>query len=120
MYMEANEPPLEERRLKLSMNYYLKTRACTYNPGHHALHEFDPTKRDMYLPRPNRKEGMTRPPVQPIGLKVEETMASAEIDLETVCPQKTPTFPPGTHEYGPKRHSLIEGVSKCMITREEA
>ena len=29
MYTEANEAPLEERRLKLSMNYYLKTRACT-------------------------------------------------------------------------------------------
>ena len=63
---------------------------------------------------------MTRPPAKPIGLKVEEAMTSAEIDIETVCPLKTPTFPPGTHEYDPKRHSLIEGVSKCMITREEA
>ena len=120
MYTEANEAPLEERRLKLSMNYYLKTRACTDNPAHHALHEFDPTTRDMYLPRPNGKGGMTRPPAKPIGLKVEEAMTSAEIDIETVCPLKTPTFPPGTHEYDPKRHSLIEGVSKCMITREEA
>ena len=57
---------------------------------------------------------------QPIGLKVEEAMTSAGIDVETVCPLKTPTFPPGTHEYDPKRHSLIEGVSKCMTTREEA
>ena len=63
---------------------------------------------------------MTRPPAKPIGLKVEEAMTSAEIDIKTVCPLKTPTFPPGTHEYDPKRHSLIEGVSKCMITREEA
>ena len=47
-------------------------------------------------------------------------MTSAEIDIETVCPPKTPTFPPGTHEYDPTRHSLIEGMSKCMITREEA
>ena len=46
-------------------------------------------------------------------------MTSAEIDIETVCPLKTPTFPPGTHEYDPKGHSLIEGVSKCMITIEE-
>ena len=120
MYTEANEAPLEERRLKLSMNYYLKTRACTGNPAHHALHEFDPTTRDLYLPRPNGRGGMTRPPAKPIGLKVEEAMRSAEIDIETVCPLRTPTFPPGTHEYEPKRHSLIEGVSKCMITREEA
>ena len=47
-------------------------------------------------------------------------MTSAEIDVGTVCPLKTPTFPPGTHEYDTKRHSLIEGVSKCMITGEEA
>ena len=109
---------LEERRLKLSMNYYLKTRACTDNPAHHALHDFDPTTKDLYLPTPNGKGGMTQPPAKPIGLKVEEAMTSAEI--ETVCPLKTPTFPPGTHEYDLKRHSLIEGVSRCMITREEA
>ena len=118
MYTGDNEAPLEERRLKLSMNYYLKTRACTDNPADHALHEFDPTTRNLYLSKLNGKGGMTRPLAEPIGLKVEEAMTSAEIDLETVCPLKTPTFPPGTHEYDPKRHNLIEGVSKCMITRE--
>ena len=120
MYTEANEAPLEERRLKLSFNYYLKTRACTDNPAHHALHEFDLTTRDLYLSKPNGKGGMTRSPTQPIGLKVEEALTSAEIDAEMVCPLKIPSFPPETYEYDPKRHSLSEGVSKCMITREEA
>ena len=41
LYTEVNEAPLEEYRLKLSMHYYLKTRACIYNPAHHSLHEFD-------------------------------------------------------------------------------
>ena len=120
MYTEANKTPLEERRLKLSMHYYLKTRACTDNPAHYALHEFDPTTRDLYLSKPNGKGGMTRPPTQPVGLNVEEALTSAEIDAEMVCPLKMPSFPPGPHEYDPKRHSLIEGVSKFMITREEA
>ena len=40
---QANEAPLEERRLKLSMHYYVKIRACIDNPAHHALHEFDRT-----------------------------------------------------------------------------
>ena len=62
MYTEANETPLEERRLKLSMHHYLKTRACTDNPAHYALHEFDPTTRDLYPSKPNGKGGMTRPP----------------------------------------------------------
>ena len=120
LYTEANEAPLEERRLKLSMHYYLKTRACIDSPAHHALHEFDQTNRDWYAPRPNGRGGMTRPPASPVGLKAEEAMASAEINAELVCPQRTPNFPPGTHNYDPKRHDLIEGVSKCMISGQEA
>ena len=120
LYTEVNEAPLEERRLKLSMHYYVKTRACIDNPSHHALHEFDRTTRDLYAPRPNGRGGMTRPPAPPIGLKVEEAMTSTEINAELVCPLRTPNFPPGTHDYDPKRHNLIEGVSKCMISRQEA
>ena len=102
------------------MHYYLKTRACTDNPAHRALYEFDPTTRDLYIPRTNGRGGMTRPPTQPIGLKLEEAMTSAEINVESACPLKTPIFPPGAHEYGPKKHNLNEGVSELMISREEA
>ena len=84
--------------------------------AHHALHEFDPTIKDLYLPRPNGRGGMTRPSTQPNGLKLEETMTSAEIDVELVFPLRTPSFPRGTHEYDTKKHNLIEGRRKCMIT----
>ena len=47
-------------------------------------------------------------------------MTSAEMDAELVYPLRTPNFPSGTHDYDPKRHDLIEGVSKCMISRQEA
>ena len=80
LYTETNEAPLEERRLKLPMHYYLKTRACIDNPAHHAWHEFDQTIRDLYAPRPNGRGGMTRPPTPAIGLKVEAAMASADIN----------------------------------------
>ena len=80
LYTEANEAPVEERRLKLSMHYYVKTRACTDSPAHHAMHEFDRTTRDFYSPRPKGRRGMTRSPAPPIGLKVEEAMTSAEIN----------------------------------------
>ena len=63
---------------------------------------------------------MTRPPVPAIGLKVEAAMAYAEINAEFVCPLGTPSFPPGKHDYHPKRQHFIEGVSKRMISREEA
>ena len=68
----------------------------------------------------NGRGGMTRPPAPPIGLKVEEAMTSAEINAELVCPLRTPNFPPGTHDYDPKRHDLIEGVSRCIISGQEA
>ena len=120
LYTEANEAPLEERRLKLSMHYYVKTRACIGNPAHHALHEFDRTTRDLYAPRPNGRRGMTRPPAPPIGLKVEEAMTFAEINAELFCTLRTPNFPPGTHDYDPKRHDPNKGVSKCMICGQAA
>ena len=120
LYTETNEAPLEKRRLKLSMHYYLKTRACINNPARYALPEFDQTTRDLYVPRPNGRGGMKRPSTHPIGLKVEAAMASAEIDAKLVRPLRIPAFPPGTHNYNPKRHNLIEGVNKCMISRPEA
>ena len=83
---------------------------CSYNQ----------TTRDLYAPRPNGRGGMTRPPAPPIGLKIEEAMTSAEINAELVCPLRTPIFPPGTHDYDPKRHNLIEGVNKCLISGQEA
>ena len=103
LYAETNEAPLEERRLKLSMNYYLKTCACIENPAHHVLHEFDQTTRDLYAPKPNWRGGMSRPPTRPVGLNVEAAVASAEINVDLICPL---------------RHNLIEGVSKCMISWE--
>ena len=102
------------------MHHYLKTGACTDNPAHQALYEFDPTTRDLYLCKPHEKGSMTRLPTQPIGLKVEGALPSAEIGAEMVCPLKIPSFPPGTHGCNPERHSLIKVVSKFIITREKA
>ena len=47
-------------------------------------------------------------------------MASAEINVELVCPLKISSFRPGIYDYGAKRHNLIWGVSKCMISSQEA
>ena len=91
-----------------------------WNPAHHALHKFGQTTRDLYAPKPNGQGGMSRPPTRPVGLSVEAAVASAEINVDLICPLRQPSFPPGTHKYDPSRHNLIEGVSKCMISREEA
>ena len=92
----------------------LKTRACIKNPPHHALYEFDQTSRNL-SPSPNRGGGVTRPTTRPIGLKVKAAVASAEINVDLICPLRTPSFPLGTHEYNLTRHNLIEGVSKYNL-----
>ena len=46
-------------------------------------------------------------------------MTSADINAELVYPLRTP-FPPGTRDYDPRRHDLNEGVSKHMISEQEA
>ena len=87
------------------MHSYLKTRASIDSSAHHGLHEFDRANRDLYAPRPNRRGP-------------EEAMTSAENNAELVYFLRTPNFPQGTHDYDPKRHELLEGVSKCMISRQ--
>ena len=43
------------------LDFELKTRACTSKQAYHALHEFDGTTRDLYVPRPNGRGNMTGP-----------------------------------------------------------
>ena len=52
--------------------------------------------------------------------KVEAAMASPEINVELVCPQKISNFRPGIYDYDAKRHNLIWRVTKCMISSQEA
>ena len=66
------------------------------------------TTTDVYVSIPNGRGSMT-----PAGLKVKAAIASAEIKIELVCPWGHPAF------FDSKRHNLLIGVSKCMITRSE-
>ena len=48
------------------------------------------------------------------------SVKTAQVNAKLVCPVRTPSFPPGTHDCDAKRHNLIVGVSKCMISRQDA
>ena len=76
-----------------------------------------PLDTGMPLAKWERRNDPTSTPV--IGLEIEAAIAFAEINAELVCPLRTRSFPPGTHAYDHKRDDLIEGVSKCMISRQE-
>ena len=45
-------------------------------------------------------------------------MTSKEICLHLVCPLRTPSSSPGTHEFNLKRYVFIEGARKCMTITE--
>ena len=75
---------------------------------------------DIYAPRLNIRGGMIRLPAPPIGLKSRGSHDLCRDQCRILCPLRTPKFPTGTHNYDPKRHDLIEGVSKCMTSGQEA
>ena len=62
LYTEANEAPLEERRLKLSMHYYVKTRACIENP---KINSTEPL--EIYM-LPGQMEEEAWPDLRPLPL----------------------------------------------------
>ena len=108
LYTEANEAPLEERDLKLSMDYYLKTRACI-------------NTRELYVPMQNGRGGMTGPPAYPIGLKVEAAMASADVKVESVCPPIWPDRKPRLSSMSIKKlkdHMMMSILMAPKWTRE--
>ena len=118
MYAEANEAPLEERRLKLSINYYLKTRACTDNLAHHTLHNFEPTTRDLYHPRPNGKGGMT-----PCKTHRSQSRGSHEICRDwhwNGLPPEDTNLPARNTWIRTEETQPHWRGQQCMITREEA
>ena len=59
-------------------------------------------------------------PTTPVGLKVEAAMTFVEINTELVYRPRIPSFPPGTPDFDPEKHSLIEGASECVISKQEA
>ena len=85
LYTEANEAPLAERRLNLSMHFYVKL--VPVLTIQHIMPCMNSTESlQIYMLLGQMEGGMTRPLAPPIGLKVEEAMTSAEINAELVCP----------------------------------
>ena len=120
LYAEANEPPLEERRLKLSMHYFFKICAMPDNPAYLAMDKFDRSTKQLYKVRPNGRGGMIRPPTAPVGLRMKAAMKEADIDTSKISPLDIPDLPPGTHAFDPESDNLIEGVTKVEISSSHA
>ena len=89
LYAEANEPSLNLRRKKLSLQYYLKLKSNRDNPTHKVV--FEPLYKDDFL----IKEKV----IPPFSLRCEVDIDCVDCDLEDVAnykisevPSKSPTY----------------------------
>ena len=83
LYAEANEPSLNLRRKKLSLQYYLKLKANRENPTHKAV--FEPLYKDEFI----QKDRI----IPPFSLRCEADMNCIDIDLEDVANHKISEVP---------------------------
>ena len=83
LYAEANEPSLNFRRKKLSLQYYLKLKSNHDNPTHKAV--FEPLYKDEFLKRENV--------IPPFNLRCEADISCLDCDLEDVANYKISEVP---------------------------
>ena len=82
LYAEANEPSLNLRWKKLSLQYYLKLKSNRDNPTHKAV--FEPLYKDEFI----QKDRI----IPPFSLRCEADMNCIDTDLEDVAYHQTTRF----------------------------
>ena len=103
LYVEANEPSLENRRIKLGMQYATKLKAYPSNPAHDCV--FNPLYENVYDKQPNT--------IQPFGLRVNTHFENSDINLDDIAPivipENTPWLnPKPTFNFELTQHKKLE------------
>ena len=93
---EANEPSLNLRRKKLSLQYYLKLKSNRDNPTHKVV--FEPLYKDKFL----NKEKV----IPPFSLRCEADISCVDCDLEDVANYKISEVPLWTSKSPTYLHNL--------------
>ena len=83
LYAEANEPSLNLREKKLSLQYYLKLKSNPDNPTHQVV--FEPLYKDEFI----EKEKV----IPPFSLRCEADINCIDVDLEDVANHKISEVP---------------------------
>ena len=84
LYVEANEPPLNLRRTKLSLQYATKLYSNPSSPAFKCV--FRPTCEEQYSKKPKV--------VPPFGIRIKPHLAEANIDLDLIAEHKLSEEPP--------------------------
>ena len=81
--MEADEPSLSERRVKLSLQYITKLKSSPTNPSYEYV--FEP----MYTTLFERKTTA----ISPLGIRMKDHVLSVDIPMEDIQPTKFLSVP---------------------------
>ena len=84
LYVEADEPSLSERRVKLSLQYITKLKSNPTNPAYECV--FEP----VYTTSFERKTTA----ISPLGVRMKDHILFADIPMEDIQPTKYLSFPP--------------------------
>ena len=101
-YAEAREPSLKHRRLKLSMNTYIKLKSIPENPCHDLVS--NPPLSDLI----QRSKS-----VPPFGTHILPHFAESDIDLTSIDSQYERTPPPWEH------HNIIFDTSLSCFKKDQ-
>ena len=83
LYVEANEPSLRNRRIKLSLQYIIKLRSNTKHPSYNCV--FNPKFETKY----NEKTKV----IKPLGLRLQKHIKDSKMDLNVIFELHIPRIP---------------------------
>ena len=84
LYVEANEPCLYQRSVKLALQYATKLKAYPGNPAHDCV--FKPLYENIFEKHPNK--------IQPFGIRIKPHLNNSGINLDEIAAIEIPHNPP--------------------------
>ena len=84
LQVETGKPSLETRRLKLSLQYYMKMKANPENPAYSCV--VNPQYKRLF----NNKPGT----IPPLGIRLQPHLEDMEVELDAISVVRSPECPP--------------------------
>ena len=87
--MKTGEPSLETRRLKLSLQYYMKMKANPESPAYSCV--VNPEYKRLF----NNKPGT----IPPLGIRLQPHLEDMEVELDAISVVRSPECTPKTNQF---------------------
>src|SRR6266516_4152809 len=107
LQVEANEPPLVNRRNKLAIQYAIKIKSNVANPAYQSI--FDPQYTTLFENLPKT--------IPPLSSRVQSMLDNINLDLAVVSSYQLSTINPWTFKL-PKLHFTLHTEKKCLVSTD--